>query len=454
MLRLHNTLGNTLEDFVPRQDKRVEMFVCGPTVYDFAHLGHAKTYTQFDVIARMLRYLGFEVTYLQNITDIDDKIIQRALERNISPSALAEDFETSYLEDMTLLNNISVDVYERATNHIDEIVSQVKRLVEKDAVYKISDGYYFDIKSFKDYGRLSGRASLAPGDSVSRIDENVEKRNPGDFCVWKFKKEENEPSWATELGEGRPGWHIEDTAITEKVFGPQYDLHGGAIDLIFPHHEAEIAQMETVSESKPFVKYWLHTGFLNIKSEKMSKSLGNFISIREAVKTISPLALRYFFLGAHYRSPMNYADEALQSAESAYKRLKVLMKMFKEKSEGEGKIDEKYKQEFTEALEKDVNTPEALAVVWKLAKNAGDDISYEDAYTTLLDFDRVLGLKLDENEFEVTEAPEEVQALLTEREAARQNKDFAKSDELRQKIKELGFDVRDTDGGQTLEKSS
>ncbi|MBX4189327.1 cysteine--tRNA ligase [Candidatus Parcubacteria bacterium] len=451
MIRLYNTLSKRVEEFTPMETGVVRMFVCGPTVYDFSHLGHAKTYVQFDVVARSLRYLGYQVTYLQNITDIDDKIIVRALERGVSPSALALEFEKYYLEDMAILNVTSVDRYERATDYIKEIVSQVKRLIEKGAVYKISDGYYFDIKSFADYGKLSGRTLSTPGDAISRIDENPEKKNPGDFCVWKFKKDD-EPSWPTELGEGRPGWHIEDTAITEKVFGPQYDLHGGAIDLIFPHHEAEITQMETISGQKPFVKYWLHTGFLNTKSEKMSKSLGNSLTIRELSKEVNPLALRYFFLGAHYRTPISYTEEALEGAENAYRRLKVLMKMFKEKSAGAGKVNEKYKQEFVEALENDLNTPEALAVVWKLAKNAGDDIAYEDAYATLLDFDSVLGLRLDNNEYEILDVPEEVQKLLNARETARKEKDFEKSDELREKIKKLGFGVKDTETGQTLSK--
>lgn len=364
------------------------MFVCGPTVYDFSHLGHAKTYIQFDFLARYLRYMGYKVTYVQNITDIDDKIIQRAFEQNVDPNILAQEYEKYYLEDMAVLNNISVDKYARAHDYIPQIVDQVKRLLAKGAAYKISDGYYFDIQQFEDYGKLSGRLSLEPGDAISRIDENQEKRSPGDFCLWKFRKSD-EPYWSTELGEGRPGWHIEDTAITESELGSQYDLHGGAMDLIFPHHEAEIAQMESASGLKPMVRYWLHTGFLNIKAEKMSKSLGNFITIREVMKKgVPPLALRYLFLLSHYRTPTNFSFEALEAAQNAYNKLKKFVTALPTG----GSIDEGYKNKFKDKLENDLNTPQALAVVWGLVKDS--KVSPENKLATILDFDKVLGLGL------------------------------------------------------------
>src|SRR3989338_2154632 len=269
---------------------------------------------------------------------------------------------------MEKLGNTSFTKYARATDYIPQIISQVRRLLEKGIAYKTSDGYYFDIKKFDDYGKLSGRQSLAPNDAVSRIDENPEKRNPGDFCLWKFKKE-NEPSWPTSLGEGRPGWHIEDTAITETEFGPQYDIHGGAMDLIFPHHEAEIAQMESVSGLKPFVKYWLHTGFLNIKSEKMSKSRGNFLTIREAwERVVSPLSLRYLFLLSHYRTQANFTWEGLEAASNAYEKLKTPAPPGPRRVKV-GEVDEAYKAKFVEKLENDFNTPQALAVLWTLVKD-------------------------------------------------------------------------------------
>ena len=390
-IKLHNTLSGSVEEFQPISSNEVKLFVCGPTVYDFDHLGHAKTYTQFDFVARVFRYLGYNVTYLQNITDIDDKIIIRAREQNVEPSLLAQEFEKYHIEDMEKLGNTSVTKYARATDYIPQIVSQVERLVSKGIAYRISDGYYFDIKKFDAYGKLSGRQSLAPNDAVSRIDDNPEKRNLGDFCLWKFKKE-SEPSWPTSLGEGRPGWHIEDTAITETEFGPQYDIHGGAIDLIFPHHEAEIAQMESVSGLKPFVRYWLHTGFLNIKSEKMSKSLGNFLTIREAwERVVSPLSLRYLFLLSHYRTPASFSFEALEAAANAYEKLKNIVPTWTSDVQV-GEVDEAYKAKFVEKLENDFNTPQALAILWTLVKDK--EVLPENKLATIIDFDKVLGLGL------------------------------------------------------------
>jgi len=386
--KLYNTLTGKLEEFEPIESGKVKVFVCGPTVYDFSHIGHGKTYTQFDTIVRALRYSDYEVSYVINITDIDDKIIKRAHERSMEPSALAEEYEKAYLEDMRSLNNTSADKYARAHDYIPEIKGQVKRLIEKGFAYKISDGYYFDTKSFSDYGKLSGRDTLKAGDAVSRIDENPEKKNPGDFCLWKFKKE-GEPFWSADFGDGRPGWHIEDTAITETLLGQQYDIHGGAIDLIFPHHEAEIAQMESVSGKSPFVRYWLHSGFLNIKSEKMSKSLGNFLTIREVVeKGVSPSALRYYFLTAQYRTPMDFSWEGLEAAGNAFHKLEKFVASLPRG----GVVDTLYKNKFKEKLENDFNTPQALSVVWGLIKDK--EVSLEDKLATILDFDKVLGLAL------------------------------------------------------------
>src|SRR3989344_5285411 len=281
-MRINNTLTKQKEEFVPRENKKVKMFVCGPTVYDYIHIGNARTFVFFDVVAKYLRHSGYQVQYIQNITDIDDKIITRAKEINEDPLVFAKKYEEIFLEDMKALKVTAVtdyDQYARATDHIDEVVGQVKKLIEKGHAYLIEgDGYYFDLSTFPDYGKLSGRTVEMAEDAVSRVDENPDKRNRGDFTLWKFFKE-GEPFWETKLGKGRPGWHIEDTAITEKYFGPQYDLHGAGQDLIFPHHEAEIAQQESASGIKPFVKYWMHSAFLVNKEKKMSKSLGNFMSL-------------------------------------------------------------------------------------------------------------------------------------------------------------------------------
>ena len=450
-IKLYNTLSGKLEAFEPIESGTVKMFVCGPTVYDFSHIGHGKTYTQFDVVVRALRYVGYRVTYIVNITDIDDKIIKRADERGVEPSVLAKEYEQAYVEDMRVLGNTNVNKYARAHDYIPEIVSQVERLVEKGLAYKISNGYYFDTKGFEDYGKLSGRNALKTGDAVSRIDENPDKKNPGDFCLWKFKKE-GEPFWPANLGEGRPGWHIEDTAITEAEFGPQYDIHGGAIDLIFPHHEAEIAQMESISGKKPLVRYWLHAGFLNIKSEKMSKSLGNFLTIREVLeKGISPLALRYYFLTAHYRTSMDFSWEALTAAQNAYRKLKEFFSSLRSNLENSKGSTLGYSNEFKEAISNDLNTPEALAVVWKLIRD--ESVFPADKYATLLGFDKVLGLDLEHNEFEIKEIPGEVQKLVDEREETRTAGNYQKADELREHIESLGFVVEDTLSGPKISKS-
>ena len=263
-LKLYNTLTRKKEIFKPIKSKEIKMFVCGPTVYDYSHLGHAKTYIQFDLIAKYFRWKGYKLFYVENITDIDDKIIKKADLEKISWEKVRTLYEKYFLEDMKELNINSVDKYARATDYMENILSQVKRLIKKGFAYKISDGWYFDLSKDEDYGKLAKRKDLKEDDSVSRIDENKEKRNFGDFCLWKFSKP-GEPVWESEIGNGRPGWHIEDTAITEKEFGEQYDLHGGGIDLIFPHHEAEIAQMESISGKKPLVRYWMHTGFLKMR---------------------------------------------------------------------------------------------------------------------------------------------------------------------------------------------
>jgi len=440
-LQIYSTLSRRKETFVPIETGKVNMFVCGPTVYDFSHLGHAKTYVQFDTIVKYLRYLGFDVFYLQNITDIDNKIIRRANEQGILWKELSKKYSEEFMKDMESLKVNSITKYAKATDYIPEIISQVKRLIDKGYAYKISDGWYFDLSKDTDYGKLAHRTTLDNEDAVSRIDENEEKRNPGDFCLWKFSKA-GEPLWETDLGNGRPGWHIEDTAITEKEFGPQYDIHGGGLDLIFPHHEAEIAQMESLSGKKPLVKIWMHTGFLSINKEKMSKSLGNFSTIKEVLKQHSPETLRYLFLSTHYRKPLEFSQNALENAKSSIVRLKNICGKLKDEDE----INGEYMEKFEEAMNDDFNTPNALQVIWKLLR----DDSAKGKYPTIKKMDSVLELNLLEKE-EIL-VPEEIQNLLDERKKAREEKDWTKSDELRDKIKENGFIVKDTKEGQEIEK--
>ena len=440
-LKIYSTLTRKKEKFVPISDKKVNLFVCGPTVYDFSHLGHAKTYVQFDMIAKYLRFKGYRVFYLQNITDIDDKIISKASSEKTDWKSLVKKYKSKYLEDMKSLGVNSIDKYADATDYIKEIVSQVERLIKKGFAYKISDGYYFDLKKDKEYGKLAKRKDLKGEDSISRIDENKEKRNQGDFCLWKFKKG-NDPSWKTSLGEGRPGWHIEDTSITEKEFGSQYDIHGGGLDLIFPHHEAEIAQMESISGKKPLVKYWMHTGFLKLGKEKMSKSTGNFETIKDLLKKYPAEVLRYFFASTSYRKPLDFSKKNIENAESSYSRLKNLCEKIKE----DKKINKKYLKEFEEAMDDDFNTPNGLQVLWKLVR----DEKAEGKFGAVKKIDEIFGFNLLKKE--KATIPKKIKDLLNERQKAREKKDWKKSDKLRIEIKKLGFQVLDGKEGQEVKK--
>ncbi len=453
-MKIYNTLTKTKEEFIPRTDKRVKMFVCGPTVYDYIHIGNARTFVFFDVVAKYLRHSGFAVQYIQNITDIDDKIIARAKETGEDPLVFAKKYEKVFLDDMKVINVTAVtdyDQYARATDHISEVVQQVKTLIAKGHAYEIKDdGWYFDLSTFSDYGKLSGRTAEQAEDATSRIDESINKKNKGDFALWKFSKED-EPAWDTELGQGRPGWHIEDTAITEKYFGPQYDLHGAGQDLIFPHHEAEIAQQESASGLKPFVKYWMHSAFLVNKEKKMSKSLGNFMSLNEALKIYSSETLRFYFLSAHYRSPLDFSEEILKQSEAAVMRLNefrnklnLLTSQVKNIDSGETK---KVFQKIKGAMDDDFNTPEAIGNFFELIRRTNPQL--EKGQTAVAElkkiidfFDQVLG---------IIPKPfthsEEIQPLVNQRERAREAKDFTAADKLRSQIESLGYQVDDTTYG-------
>ncbi len=435
-LKIYSTLSRKKELFKPIKKNEVNLFVCGPTVYDYAHLGHAKTYTQFDIIVKYLRHKGYKVFYLQNITDIDDKIIKKANEEKTDWKEIVKKYREAYFQDIKNIGVDSINKYANATDYMLEIISQVKRLIEKGIAYKISDGYYFDLTKFKEYGKLAKRKITEKDDAVSRIDENPEKRNSGDFCLWKFKKE-NEPFWKSELGEGRPGWHIEDTAITEKYFGSQYDIHGGGLDLIFPHHEAEIAQMESISGKKPLVRYWMHTGFLKINKTKMSKSLGNFSTIKDILKKYSPEIIRYVFLSTHYRKPLDFSDKILENAKLSCERLKNICREI----DDDGKINEKYLEEFEKAMDDDFNFSKALQVLWKIVR----DEKAEGKYQTIKKIDEVFGLKLlTKEKIKITK---EIQKIIEEREKARKSKDWKKADELREALKNKGYYVNDTEHG-------
>lgn len=446
-MKLYNTLTKKIEDIKPKSENKLNYFVCGPTVYDLSHIGHAKTYVQFDVIARVLRRQGFDVFYLQNITDIDDKIIARAKEKGVSWDDISAKYENEYYTDMKLLNNTSVSKYAKATDYIPQIIKQVRVLLDKGHAYKIDDGVYFEVATFKEYGKLSGRQEIKEDDAQSRIDESDQKRGWNDFCLWKFSKP-GEPSWDSPFGSGRPGWHIEDTAITEHFFGPQYELHGGAIDLIFPHHEAEITQMESISGKVPFVSHWVHTGFLNIDSAKMSKSKGNFFTIREVIeKKYDPMALRLLVLQSHYRSAINFSWELLDAAQNRLNNLRAMSDLLWQpvsKRKNSALFDTK---PIIDALTDDLDTPKALAALSSVEHKVNDDLIHQQdtkAFKDYLKFvDEVLGLNLSETR-DITDAQK---TLIKKREGARANIDWESADRFRDELAKDGIHLRDTEFG-------
>jgi cysteinyl-tRNA synthetase len=451
-IRVYNTISKSVDDFQPIQENKVNFFVCGPTVYDFSHLGHAKTYTQFDFIVKYLRWRGYDVFYLQNITDLDDKIIKRSQEKGIGWQDLARQFETCYVEDMKALHNTAVNKFARATDYIQAIITQVDTLMKKGYAYTTSDGVYYEISKFDEYGKLSGRTEIGEEDSVSRIDESSEKRGWNDFCLWKASKP-GEPTWESPFGPGRPGWHIEDTAITETIFGPQYDIHGGAIDLIFPHHEAEIAQMQAASGRKPLVRYWLHTGFLNINAQKMSKSLGNFRTIRDVLKIYDYRTLRYFFISSHYRTTIEFNETVLDQAKNSIKRIDEFVFNLDpnyEDVEDEGAVND-LKSKVIEALDEDFNTPRALAAIFDFMRvqNAKGK-SGKRAYALFHELNHFLEFM----NFEGDDLESEVQALIDQRQASRAQKDFKKADEIRDQLTVMGIQLYDTKEGVKWRKVS
>lgn len=454
MIKIYNTLKRKKEILKPLNDKKINLFVCGPTVYDLSHIGHARTYIFFDAFVEYLKYLEYKVFYLQNITDIDDKIIKKAKETGKSPKEIAKKFEKEYKEDMKALLVRSVNKYARATDHIKEIQSQVERLFKKGFAYQIKDGIYFDIKKFKEYGKLSGRTALGADDSVSRVDNAKNKRNKGDFCLWKVSKP-GEPFWPFDkfgIKKGRPGWHIEDTAIAEKYFGPQYDIHGGGIDLIFPHHEAEIAQMESISGKKPFVKYWMHTGFLTINGQKMAKSLGNFITIKEFLAKEVAEVLRLFVLTSHYKSPLDYSQKVILQAKETLERINN----FKEKIEKNGpknKIGEFYVLKLNKILENDFNTPEFFAELFEIIKvfNKKENITEKEKNNLrgLFDFIQKVFKIFPSKKKKI---PQGVMELILKREKYRKEKNWKMADKIRNKIEKMGYRVEDTPTGPKVRK--
>ena len=442
-LKLYNTLTRKKEEFKSIKKGEVGMYVCGPTVNDVPHLGHARVQVIFDVLRKYLKYSGYKVKFVSNVTDIEDKIIKKANELGITINELTTRNEKAHKEDYALIGVDKPDVQPHATEYIKEMIELIKLLEKKGYTYIVNDdGVYYDTSKFKEYGKLS-HMNLDELESKRELKDNTkgqDKKDKKDFVLWKFSKE-NEPSWKSPWGNGRPGWHIECSAMTHAILGNPFDIHAGGQDLIFPHHEDEIAQSEA-GYGTLMANYWIHNGMVNVDHVKMSKSLGNFKTIKDLLKNYSGEVIRYFVLSTHYRKPMDFSGEALDEAKVAYERLKRIISEIKD----DKKTNKEYLDEFKESMDDDLNTVQAIQLIWKLVR----DEKAKGKVKTIEKIDEVLGLNLLKKE--ENKIPKEVTNLVKEREEARKNKDFQKSDEIRDKIKELGFAVLDSKEGVRVEK--
>lgn len=463
VLKVYNTKSRALEEFKPLHDERVRMFVCGPTVYDQSHVGHARTYLAYDIIARYLRAKGYSVFFLMNITDIDDKIISRAQATGEDPLELADRFTREFLGDMAALRISGVNLYAKASEHIPEIIDQIRTLMKKGYAYQIDGDVYYDVSKFPDYGELSRQKidQLV----MHRIDPDPRKRSVVDFALWKSQKP-GEPAWDSPWGKGRPGWHIEDTAITTSYFGPQYDLHGGGLDLIFPHHEAEIAQAEAATGVKPLVKYWLHGGLLTVKGARMGKSMGNFVTIRETLQRYDPETLRLYYAMSHYRSQLEFdesniiqAGQVLAKLRSVYADFKRLLELPERKEDPElahqtQKITSNSTNAFIEAMDDDFNTPRAIAAMMTFARE-GEPLalhqvgrhSIELVLKTFDYFGAVFGILQSEGAPQSKMLERLLSIIVDMRNDARKRGDWESADRIRDRLADIGIVIEDTAEG-------
>ena len=473
-MKVYNTLSGKKEDFKPQGDE-VKMYVCGVTPYDDAHLGHAMSYIIFDVIRRYLRYRGHKVKYVQNVTDIDDKIIDRANKLGIPQRELAEKFTRRYFEDMKALNIEEPDITPYATDEIPKIIEIVQGLIDKGYGYESEGSVYFRVRNVPDYGKLS-RRSLDSMKAGIRVESGEEKEDPMDFVLWKASKP-GEPAWDSPWGKGRPGWHIECSAMSLKYLGDSLDIHGGGQDLVFPHHENEIAQSESFTGVKPFVRHWLHNGMVQLGEEKMSKSLGNLITIKQALENYSPDAIRVFVLSSHYRSPLTYSEEILAAAEKGAARLRQTANNPISDGKAGKKIDaEQYRKRFVEAMDDDFNTALAVAALFDLAreinKYESEGIEAGEARGALKELGEVLGFTFQEREEAppdtgalaqnsaivyqtlglpmppvATDTGDTIQNLIDLREKLRKEKKWAEADMIRDRLADSGIILTDTSTG-------
>ena len=462
-MKIFNTLTRHKDEFTPINEGKVGIYVCGPTVYDYIHIGNARPMIVFDTLRRYLEYKGYDVNYVSNFTDVDDKIIKKANEEGVDASVISERFIKECKKDMEGLNVREATTHPKATEEIPDMIEMIETLLAKDYAYEVNGTVYFRTRKFADYGKLSKKNidDLRSGFRDLKVSGEEEKEDPLDFVLWKPKKE-GEPFWESPWGEGRPGWHLECSVMSKKYIGDVIDIHAGGEDLIFPHHENEIAQSEAANDAE-FARYWMHNGFLKINNEKMSKSLGNFFTVREISEKYDLQIIRFFMLSAHYRSPLNFSDDLVESAKNSLERIKTAVSRLDEiignakqteMSEAEAseivKIDE-YEKKFDDAMEDDLNTADAISVIFELVKyantNVNDNSSKEFAtkvYDMTVKLCDVLGIKA-KTEAELLDA--DIEKLIQERQDARKNKNFARADEIRNLLLEQGIILEDTREG-------
>lgn len=461
-MRLYNTLTGKKEEFVPLEEGKVRMYVCGPTVYDYIHIGNARPYVIFDTIRRYLEYKGYDVNYVQNFTDVDDKIIKKANTEGVDSKVISERYIKEALEDAKGLNVEPATKNPKVTEEMDGIINMIQTLIDKGHAYEVDGSVFFDTKSFADYGKLS-KKNIEDLEAGARIAVDESKKSPMDFVLWKPKKD-GEPYWESPWSQGRPGWHIECSVMAKKYLGDTIDIHAGGEDLIFPHHENEIAQSESANDA-PFAKYWLHNGFINVDNKKMSKSLGNFFTLREIVQEVPYDVVRFFILSGHYRSPINFSRELMEAAGNGLDRIKNAYKnlLFLEKSLNGEMTDEekelskeadKFRVQFEAAMDDDFNTADAVTAIFEIAKfaniNCNDTSSkafVEDIKNKMLSLCDILGIKPYDEVLADKISAEEIEKLIAERTAAKKAKDFAKADSIRAELLDKGVVIEDTRAG-------
>ena len=463
-MQIYNTMTRKKEELVPLVPGQIRMYACGPTVYNYFHIGNARPFIVFDTLRRYLEYKGFQVTFVQNFTDIDDKMIRRAHEEGTTVAELGERFIAEYYRDADALGIERASANPRATQHIGEIISLVQKLIDGGHAYAADNGdVYFAVRSFPGYGKLSGQ-NIDDLENGARVDPTEQKRDPLDFALWKGEKP-GEPAWDAPWGRGRPGWHIECSAMSMAILGESFDIHAGGQDLIFPHHENEIAQSEAAT-GKPFARYWMHNGYINVDNQKMSKSLGNFFTVRDIAKEFDLEAVRMFMLSVHYRNPVNFSRELIQQAEAALTRLRTARERLEEAQRVQATAEDAAftashdgsRARFEAAMDDDLNTADAIGALFDLVRACNTFVTEPrggaaiDAAKALFDqLTGVLGLLQRKQEEAM---PEEALRLLDERQQARKAKDFARADAIRDQLKEMGYAVEDTAQGPKLKKLS